>query len=88
MHIISNKEEILEEMLAGFEKAILDVFKDDRKIDAGQPTPITEAIFRYMETHQKAFYALAKGHEGFERRLVALFHGLFTEKSTLKPNLP
>ncbi|MCF3945007.1 TetR/AcrR family transcriptional regulator [Oceanobacillus alkalisoli] len=86
----SNKEDFLEEMLyellMGFEQAILDVFQGKRKINAAKLTPTTEVMFQYIEAHQQAFYALSKGHHDFDKRLEKLFHGLFTEKISLKQN--
>ncbi|MCG5102186.1 TetR/AcrR family transcriptional regulator [Oceanobacillus alkalisoli] len=67
----SNKEDFLEEMLyellMGFEQAILDVFQGKRKINAAKLTPTTEVMFQYIEAHQQAFYALSKGHHDFDK---------------------
>jgi AcrR family transcriptional regulator len=88
----SNKEDFLEEMLfellAGFENAILRAFDHQNKINIGKLTPTTKEIFQYIEDHKQAFYALSMSHRDFEKRLEKLFHQIFTEKIFIETKPP
>ncbi|MEH7121957.1 TetR/AcrR family transcriptional regulator [Bacillus sp. JJ1773] len=88
----SNKEDFLEEMLfellAGFENAILRAFHHQNKINIDRLTPTTEVIFQYFEDHKQAFYALSMSHRDFEKRLEKLFHQIFTEKIYIETKSP
>ena len=88
----SNKEDFLEEMLyellEGFEKEMLAVFKGQKQIDISTVTPTTEVMFQYIEDHKSAFYALSKGHKDFQQRMEKLFHYLFTEKIYIETESP
>jgi AcrR family transcriptional regulator len=88
----SNKEDFLEEMLfellAGLENAILRAFDHQNKIKIAKLTPTTKELFQYIEDNKQAFFALSMSHRDFEKRVETLFHQIFTKKIYLETKSP
>jgi AcrR family transcriptional regulator len=88
----SNKEDFLEEMLfellAGLENAILRAFDHQNKIKIAKLTPTTKELFLYIEDNKQAFFALSMSHRDFEKRVETLFHHIFTKKIYIETKSP
>ncbi|PAV30746.1 hypothetical protein CIL05_03205 [Virgibacillus profundi] len=79
----SNKQDFIDEMLyellAGFEDAIMQPFENKSKITINKLTPTTESIFKYIEENKNIFHALSLSHSDFAKHLEKLFHHIFTK---------